>query len=379
MHILSKKNILLENIKIVERAIPLKTLIQSIDGILLEADKNLTFTTNNLEMSIEADDAESQVKQSGRVLLPFRFIDVLKQLPDEDIEIKMEENSYVTEIYSGKAKIFIYGTNADEFPKFTAEEEWSVWNCLEFSAAELRNILKKIIFAVSLEEGNPVFRGVLLELNEKGILSFISSDTYRMARYQIKLTDERKVNQFRLLIPGKSLNELYKIIENSEEIVKCFFSEREMIFIYKHFKISTRLLENNYPDLNHVFPPGFETKITVTRSEFEKMITRASLFAKGNNQMIMLQVHNQNIKIQAGSEMGRIDEDLISEHQEGNDLEEILFNVRYLLDPLRILEEETLQIEFNGDSGPCIFKFEGEISEETENYRYLTLPIKLNK
>ena len=82
------------------------------------------------------------------------------------------------------------------------------------------------------------------------------------------------------------MNELYKIIEDSDEILKCYFSEREMIFTYKHFVISVRLLENNYPDLNHIFPQGFRTKIIVNRFELEKMITRASLFAQGNNQMI---------------------------------------------------------------------------------------------
>ncbi|MGI5875751.1 MAG: hypothetical protein ACOX6X_02905, partial [Dethiobacteria bacterium] len=145
------------------------------------------------------------------------------------------------------------------------------------------------------------------------------------------------------------------------------------------FVISVRLLENNYPDLNHIFPQGFRTKIIVNRFELEKMITRASLFAQGNNQMIMLRILDSNLKIQAGSEMGRIEEDFVLEQKEGENLEEILFNVRYLLDPLKVLEEEIVQIEFNGDTGPCIFKGNNELHEDMDDYRYLTLPIKLNK
>jgi DNA polymerase-3 subunit beta len=379
MHILTKKEILLENIKVVEKAIPFRTSLAIIDGVYLEADKKLTFLANNLELSIKADDNKSQIKEKGKVVLPRMFIDVIKQLPGEDVEIITDKESLVTNIYSERSKICIYGINAEEFPIFTLEEEWTKWSCLEFSVSKLKNILKKITFAISQEEGKPAFKGVLMEINEEGFLNFISSDTYRMARYQFKL--EKRTDPFRLLIPGKNLNEIYKIIEDPNETIKFYINDREMIIVYKQFTISTRLMEDIFPDLNHIFPQTFESKIVINRVKLEKIIARASLFAQDNKEkeMIMLQINNNCIEVHAASETGKIDEDLILDKKEGKNLTEIYLNVRYFLDPFLALEEEKLCLEFNGNYGPCIFKTVDEQAENMENYRYLVLPIKLNK
>lgn len=369
----------MENLNIVQRSIPLKTTITTIQGVLLQVKNNcLTMISNNLEMSIKAVCEDIQVIEEGRVVLPGEIVDILKQSPHEDVEIKMAPGDFRTEIISGKANFFLYGMDPEEFPSFKEDSQWRKWGSIEFSANEFKNILRKVNFAVSHDEGKPSFRGVLFQVDDHNNVSFISSDTYRLAHLNI-LKRKKEIEPLQLLIPGKTLLEIAKILDDSDEMIQCYFQENEIIFSYRQFLFAGRLIENKFPDLTNVFPKGFVTKILVNTRVMEKSIGRASLLAHGYNQMISLHIKDNILQVKSGSEVGRMEEELILERKEGDDLEEILLNARYILDPLRVLNDEYTEIDFNGSYGPCIINSEEQIDEDTSKYRYLVLPIKVDK
>jgi DNA polymerase-3 subunit beta len=269
--------------------------------------------------------------------------------------------------------------NADEFPFISDEHLWSQWENIVFSASELKKILKKVIFAASQDESKPLFRGVLIEVdNEENILC-MASDTYRLAHNQKYISKKKNIQPLRMLVPGKTLMEVIRILDDSDERIECFFRENEIIFKYRQFVFSGRLLEDKFPNFVNAFPAGFDTKIVVNTRLLEKTVGRASLLVQGQNLMISLGIKDKILQVRSGSEIGRMKEELVLEKKEGNDLEEILLNCRFFLDPLRILEDDFIEIEFNGPFGPCIFNCRQEQEDGREIYRYLVLPIKVDK
>jgi len=376
LYVQARQENLMQILNVVERTIPVRSALQVVQGILLEArEDQLCFKSTNLEMSVEAFCDNVQVHEGGKVVLAKKFTDVIKQLPDSSVEIKVDLENLRTDITSGEAHFTLYGMDFEEYPRFTDEETWRDWNQLNFLSGEFSEIIRKVIFAVSQDEGKPPFRGVLMEFDGREFLQCTASDTYRLARIQKKMQSQPAVDLFRLLIPGRSLADVMRVLDGTDQgQVSCYFSESEMVIAYGKFRFFSRLLEDRYPNLDNVFPASFQTRIRVHNDLLEKTVQRAALLAHGHNQMISLQIENSVLEVKAGSEIGRMDEKLQLEHKEGRDLGEILLNARFLLDPLRIIDGEFLNIEFNGPHGPCILQ--GDSDGESGNYRYLVLPIK---
>lgn len=375
MHLVLKKSVLLESLAFLEKIVPTRTTIPLLKGIKLETDENnLILTSNNLEMSLKAI-YEAEILQPGGVILPEKFFDIIKQAPAEEIEIEIAAGDFRTAIKSGPANFFLYGADPEQFPLSTAEQQWRKWTKINFTAAELKNILQKVHFAASQDESKPSFRGILLEI-EAGHLLCMASDTYRLACLQKVFSQKELSLPYRLLIPGKTLGEMTRILTDAGEMVECYFQENEIIFAHRQFIFSSRLLEDRYPDLLQAFPQGYTTKIMVNTDLLEKTVSRASLLAQGDNRMISLGIQGTLLQISSSSELGRMKEEIILEEKKGNDLEEILLNSRFLLDALRIWETEQVEIDFNGPVGACIFNHRREGADGLENYRYLVLPIK---
>ncbi len=368
-------------LNVVEKGLPSRTTLPILNGVLLEAGEDyLRFVSSNLEMSIQAVEREINVIEKGSIVLPGKIVDVVRQLSDDEVKISVNDDKLRAEINSGKAIFNLYGMDATEFPVFTTEAEWSKWKSLEFSAVELRDWLKKIIFAVSHDEGRPLFRAVMLHLEENGKLTAVATDTYRLARLQRFYKSKKSFDPIVLLVPGRILAEIIKIIDSTHnETIKCYFKEKEIIFCYRQFTFSSRLVDGKFPEISGVFPDDFKTRIKINKSQFEKLLHRAILLAHGQNQMIMLKINENVLHVRASSDSGNMDEELLIEQKEGDNLEDILLNARFLLEPLRIIEDENIVIEFNGSLGPCIFHREADKDDIKEIYQYLVLPIKTDK
>lgn len=381
MHIKAKKDSLLSIFFVVQKAVPSKTPMQILKGFFMEAKQNeFIIIANNLELSIKANINDLEIFNTGSVVIQEKIVDILRQLPDEDVELKMDTESFKVEIISGKVNFSLYGIDPEEFPSFSEKEQWSSWSCLQFKAKDFIHILKGVIFAVSQDEGKPAFKGVLLELagDEKKLYS-LATDTYRLALYEKNYIMENETSPFRLLVPGKLLNEIIKIIEDPDEEIQCYFKDNELVVLYKNFIFSSRLLDDKYPELKTVFPPSFSTSILVKKEMLARMIQRATLLSSGYNQMISLRIEDKYLQVRAASDLGKMDEELLLEEKEGENLEEIFLNARFFLDPLRILDDDLVRIEFNGTLGPCVFIQDKNEENISYLYRYLVLPIKTEK
>lgn len=376
MQLLLHKNKLMENLNTLEKIIPTRTPLAFLQGVKIETtDDHLLLTTSSLDMTLKTY-CPAKISRQGSVILPAKFFDIIRQVPAEEIEINLDDKELRVSIQSGTACFSLYGTDAEQFPNLTAEQEWQQWTNLTFAAPEIMDILRQVLFAVSQDENKPSFRGILLEADAQGQLLCLSSDTYRLACFEKSFSGNSNFQPFRLLIPGKSLGEIARILGDAQETVACYFQKDEIIFVHKQYVFSSRLLEDKYPDLLTAFPQGFVTKIVLPTELLEKTVSRAALLAQGENRMIALGVRGETLQVRSNSEIGKMEEEIELTGKEGDDLDEILINSRFFLDVLRIWKEESVEVQFNGPLGPCIFQHRREREDSWENYRYLVLPIK---
>lgn len=357
MHITAWRNNLVEVLSVVSRALPVKSPIDSIKGILLDAGEDLTFIANNLEFAIKGT-TNAEVWEKGKVVLPAKCIDIIRYLPNPQIEIKVDNLN--AEIKSGKAVFNLRCIDPEDFPTNTPLTEV---NTFQLESEQLKNILARTVFATSSDDdpSKSCFKGLLMEM-EKGTLSVIATDTYRLA----KVTEEGLENEdFRIIVTGKNILELKKILEDGT--VNLYFNKSEMIAVYKQYTFYYRLSQDKYPDLRNVFPEDFDAKITVNAELFEQVLDRAAIVVP-DNKTITLKITNNVLNIFAKSDSGEMSENIPVETN--GQLDEVLFNVKFIQDVLKNLKGN-IGIAFKASPGPCVF-FD-------KNYKYLVLPVAKKK
>ncbi len=391
------KTSFLKHLEIVEKGIPVKAVIPVTANIYLEKDKGLlTFMANNLEIGIkstmdisenmtteqavEKKDVENNLidvhitaeneEEAEKYLLPVKFVEIIKHLPEKrDISVNIHKETKMVEIKSGDAHFKLKGINADDYP--LVKEKAPDKKPLILKEKELKEIIKHTVFSTSTDEGRPAFTGVLfLFENEK--LNIIASDTYRMVVEEREShTWDYDINKF--LVPAKSLRELQKILKDDEGEVMIYPLDNQLVFSFSHVYFVTRLLQDNYPDFRRVLPSSFLTKIVVDKDILEDIVGRASLVCDSESNAIRVKVSDDMVKVKASSEQGNMEDELKAVVKEGEDID-ILMNVKFLGDVLKVLNSDTIIIEFSGKEAPCV------IRPSTESgFLYLVLPIKVEK
>lgn len=350
---------LLDKIYVVGRALQGKSRIPSLDGIYISKQgDDLILCANNLEMAIKTVEKNINGEGEFAAVLPKNFMQVVRQLPDVDVEIAVQDNK--AEIISGRSKFSLNClSDADEFPLFN--EDYKDNPVVALSGSVLKNLVRKTVFCVSSGIYRVPFNGVLIN-NDGGSLVCMSSDTYRLARYEVQANIPRT---FKIIIPGKFLSEVGKIVKD-EDFVKLYIGESNVVFVAGNYEVSIILLDGEYPDCEGVFPRKTQTKIKVKKLMFANMLNRANLLTPEGNKVLALSV-NDKLRVEAANETGRMNEE-IPVVTEGKPLEKILLNAQFLGDIVKVVDNEELSIEFNGAFGPAVIK--------DENFRYLVLPIK---
>lgn len=374
------KEVLSRHLETVEKALPGKTTMPILNNIFLERNNgNLIFMSTNMEIgirSIMTEETQEFTTESDKnpeketVLIPSKIIDIIRHLPAErEIEINIDGESYNIEISNGESKFNLKGINAEEYPVF--EEQKPEKKPLVLKEKQLRNMIRKTVFAASTDESRPAFTGVLF-LMEDNRLSLIASDTYRLVMEEKEIEPwEYEINQF--LIPSKSLKELLKLLSNDDGEVVIFPVDNQLVFSFGHVLFVSRLLEDKFPDFRKVIPADILTKIIINKDLFEDIMARAALLSDNLSKGTRLILKDDILQVTASSEQGKMEEDMALVNKEGEDVN-ILLNIKFLTDVLKVVESENIEIEFSGQEAPAIIRPENE-----KNYLYLVLPIKVEQ
>ncbi|MRH44409.1 DNA polymerase III subunit beta [Aquibacillus halophilus] len=363
MKFVIQRDQLMDSVQNVMKAISSRTTIPILTGLKIEARHDgIKLTGSDSDISIESfipkeEDGIVYVEQiePGSIVLQAKYFpDIVRKLPQKTVEIEADDQLKVT-IRSGGSEFHLNGQDADEYPQLP---ELHTEDSFELPTDLLKNLIKQTVFAVSTVETRPILTGVNMKL-EDNHLNFIATDSHRLASRRIPLEKQTQhLNFSSVVIPGKSLNELNKILEDKQDSVEISVTENQILFRTKHINFLSRLLDGNYPETSRLIPEQSKTIVYGTTKELLQSIDRASLLAKeSRNNVVRLQTKEKDqIEISSNSpEVGNVVEELSAKSIEGEDLK-ISFSAKYMMDALKAIDNEQVKIEFTGAMRPFIIR-----------------------
>ncbi|MGG7179190.1 DNA polymerase III subunit beta [Clostridium paraputrificum] len=364
MIFICEKQKLQEGILIAQKAITGKSTMPILEGIYINATKDgLTLIGSDMDVSIETK-VNADVIEEGSVVIDSKiFGEIIRKLPNSDVRIEVIENDTV-QISCQKSVFNVVFMNAEEFPSLPSIDEEKQ---IEVPQNILKNMIKSTSFAIAQDETRPILQGILFEIKDKK-LNLVALDGYRLAIKSEYLDSDFDIE---VVIPGKTLNEVAKILEDIDSQVNITFTNNHILFNLKQARIISRLLDGKYVNYNSLLPQEHKLTLSVDKQELQNGIERASLMAKeGNSNLVKLEVQEENLIITSNSQLGKVREE-VGINLQGEGIQ-IAFNSRYLLDVLKNMEDDKVIMEMTSSVSPCIIK-----AKETDSYKYLVLPVRL--
>jgi len=364
MKVICSKSNLLEGINIAQKAVSTKTTLQILEGVLLEAGDVFKLTGNDLEIGIECF-IDADIREKGSIVLNSKmFGEIIRKLPDSEVLIEVKPNNMVL-IECEKSHFELKGLPSAGFPALPTIEKQ---NSFSVSQKVLRDMIKQTIFAISVDENRPTLTGSLFECNNN-VLTIVSIDGFRLALRKTDILGGEE--PFSVIIPGKTLNEISKILQPIDENVIVSNSKNQILFNLGNCKIVSRLLEGEFMNYRNVIPSEFGTKVNVDTREITLGFERASLITMDEKKYpVKLTLSDETIIISSNTELGSVREEIRVELI-GNRLE-IGFNPKYFIDALKAVDDEVININFTSSIGPCTLT-----SIDSENYIYMILPVRI--
>ncbi|QKS69596.1 DNA polymerase III subunit beta [Paenalkalicoccus suaedae] len=351
-----------QSINHVSKAISSRSTIPVLAGIKIEAYKDgVTLTGSDSDISIESfipsevgDEQFVEIEEEGTTVLQARFFaEIVKKLPEATVEIRVNEQN-IAQISSGSSVFNINGMNADEYPRLPEIEEENVF---QLKTDLLKALIKQTAFAVSTSETRPVLTGIHWSM-EDGTLTCTATDSHRLAMSEAKVESEAADLSFtNVVIPGKSLSELSKILDDSEEHIDIVVTNNQILFKAKNLLFFSRLLDGNYPATKNMIPTNQKTMVQLDAKKLLAAIERALLLSDAKNNVVNLKsIDEEHLEITSVTpEVGKVTEDVTSLKFEGEELR-IAFNGKNIIDALRVIESSEVAIQFTGAMSPFIMR-----------------------
>lgn len=370
MKFVCEKEKMIKAINSVVKGVSSRTPMPILEGILIQTNnQEIKLTTYDLELGIEYIIECNVEEQGNTVVNATMFSEIIRRLPDSDISITLNEKDLL--VIECEGSLYKLSTmNPLEFPELPTID---IENSVELDQNTLKNMIRKTIFAVSVEENRPIFTGCLFEIQNNKI-NVVAVDGFRLGFKSNFL--ENSANNFNAVIPGKTLNEVNKIISDSFEKIKISISKNQALFEMENCKIVTRLLDGEFLKYDNVIPKTWETRIRVNKKDLQECFERISLISMSSIEK------ERKYPVKVSIEIGKA---IIScTNQAGDAKEEILvstegknveagFNPKYFLDALKVIDDEEIFIDFGTSISPCIIR----PVDEDDSYIYMILPIKI--
>jgi len=354
-----------EALLIVSKGTSNKTTNPILEGIKLTTDEDyLTLSATDLELSIEKT-IHADVKLEGETVVPGKlFNEYIKKLSDEQIELNLNEKNILSIKYTdsvGKIQCL----NSQEFPQI---KKLDYNEYFEIKKSELKQLISKSIFSVAVEDSRPILKGCKLEVSGDTIRS-IALDGYRLA--VVKKNIISTTNDFNVIVPARSLNEISKLLDDSDEVVKVYIQKNHLMIDLNETKITTRLLDGDYLNYKQIIPSNFSTSLILSKDQLADALERASLLSRiDKNNLVKFDITDKVMMLSSRSELGDIKEN-ITISLNGNDLT-IAFNARYFSEALRVTNDEFLKLSFTSPVAPCVIT-----PNEGDEFLYLILPVRI--
>ena len=363
MKLICSKSNLLRGVNIVSKAVPTRTTMAILECILIDASTNeIKLMANDMELGIETR-VEGEIAERGVIALDAKiFSEIVRKLPDSDVMIETDA-SFKTVISCEKAKFNIPGKSGEDFaylPMIEKDEP------LTISQYTLKEMIRQTIFSIAVNENNKLMTGELFEVKDNN-LRVVTLDGHRISIRTIELKESYE--PIKVIVPGKTLNEISKILSaETDENVSIFFTDNHILFEFDQTMVVSRLIEGEYFRIDQMLSSDYETKVRVNKKEFLSCIDRATLLVKeGDKKPIIVNITDSGMELKINSALGSMNEEIDIQKQ-GKDLM-IGFNPKFLIDALRVIDDEEVDLYMVNPKAPCFIK------NAEESYIYLILPV----
>jgi len=366
MKIICTKSNLVKGVSIVSKAVPSKTTMPILECILIDATTDIIkFTANDMELGIETI-VEGEIVTNGVVAIDAKiFSEIVRKLPDNEVVIEVDKNLQTT-ITCEKAKFNISSKSGEDFSYLPYIEKSETITLSQFT---LKELIRQTIFSIADNDSNKLMTGELFQI-ENNMLRVVSLDGHRISIRKTELVNSytpRKV-----VVPGKTLMEVSKILGGEvDNTVVLSFTNNHIVFEFDNTVVVSRLIEGEYFKIDQMLSSDYDTKVKINKRELLSCIDRATLLVKeGDKKPIIINILDDVMELKMKSQIGTMDEEIMIS-KEGKDLL-IGFNPKFLIDALRVIDDEEVTLYLMNPKAPCF------IRDENESYVYLILPVNFN-
>lgn len=348
-----------------------------LQNVLIKAEGgSIRFTTTNLEMAVNCL-VRGKVDENGEYTLPSKlFYDYVSLLPNETVGLLIDEKDADIECAGRKTKI--HGLGASEFPLIPKIETTKT---VQISVDDFKHALTQVLFAVATNESRPELTGILFSFfnhEQEGRMTLAATDSYRLAEKTIPTVSFNEA-PFSVIVPSKTLLELSRILSLFKDdvelpsVLSLNLSSGQLVFVYGPVELTSRIIEETYPDYKQIIPTQFQTRAVIDREDFIKAVKTASLFSRAGLFDVVLDLDPQQKRLSVsatdatrGQNITHCSADLSGSPNT------VTVNHRYLTDGLQAILTEQVVFEMIDGFNPCLLS----PNSTQDAYRYIVMPIK---
>lgn len=369
-----KRDLLLDNLNKVSKAISTKNLIPTLAGIKFDLTKEgLTLTASNNDITIQKkiiiNDENMNIDEEGVIIIQGKdILDIVRIIPEEEINIEVIDESKVL-IYTDdeKIKYDLNVINKNDYPNVDLEKNE---NHVVINSEDLLNIVKETAFATSTDESRAVLTGISFKINGD-ILECSATDSYRLAKKELRLN--KPVEEiYNIIIPGKNLVEFSRIIDEKKSDIKLHIFNNKILFEQDNLLFQSRLISGNYPNTSKLIPEDSILKITANLSQLYNVIGQASILTTDKEKNIVsLSTNGDLLTVRSvANEKGKAEMKMTVKKDNNEDIT-IAFSAKYMMEALNALNTEEIELSFVGEVKPITIK-----NKKEDGLIQLVVPIR---
>lgn len=353
---------------IANKAVNPNNTLPVLNNVLLRAEgKKLYFAATNLEIAIDCS-MDADVKNEGELTVPARlFSNYIKYLKDESVDLAAEEGNVIT-IKTADSSVRMKGLPAAEFPPIpTVDSDGEV----VLSASDFKHVADQVVFAASLNTSRPILSGVYCRIDKNSFV-MVATDSYRLSEKAISVKKPKGV--INCIIPAVTIMELSSIIDSGNvavDEIKIVVSKNQALFVFGDTRLTSRLIEGQFPNYQQIIPKNSKSTVQFNVEDFSSALKRVNIFAKENNNKILLKISKDAAIVTTDSTQYGDGEVTLKAKVEGAAVE-IALNSQYLLEALTHLDKGDVLLEIGEKTNPVILR-----APKDTGYTHIIMPLKI--
>lgn len=366
-----EKGYLLNRLKVVEKIASMRGINPILSNILIEAceDNKIKLTSTDMDMSVETTQVASVDTPGSTTMGAKKLIEIVNKLPDKPILFELDNSTQIMQISCGSTKYEVISMESGDFPKVFKDLYQE--NEIEIETEPFIKGIEHTVFACASPESRNVISGVIIKVRKDNI-EMAATDGNRLTRLIQQISEKEIEDEITIIIPSKALNEFARICQITEDKkVKIIITKVKVIFKTENFILESQLLDGDFPPYSQLIPKSFPKNVIVDRDDFLNALDRVSTMVSDRTSIIEFCFTHDKIKMLAQTpEEGKSNDEIDVEYQDG-DLE-IAFNYKYIVESIKNMDSEKIQIGLNGSLSATMFT-----PVNDDDYICLIMPVQL--